>query len=906
MGPSGGRRQVIAPALRLAFAAVLGVIVGTALVSYRNTREMARSSRGVVHTHEALAQVSGVLSAIQAVETSARGYVLTGDRTYLEPYVAARRSLRPRLDRLAHLTADNPRQQRLLVQLRTRVRARLVLLRKAIRLVKAGRREAARGVAASEADRRAMDAVRATAARMERVERSLLKRRARTAAAMTRIATVTFTVAAALAVLLIGAMYSLLTRFVAARDRADLERSRLLAREQAAREFAEVAAAAQGRSEERYRSLVAATSSVVWTSDPTGAFVVPQSSWEAYTGQPWREHRGWGWLASLHPDDRERVQAEVTRATAARAVYEVEARLWQAAAGRYRHVVSRAVPVLALDGSVREWIGTIADVDEQRRAAEALRESEARFRSMADAAPVMIWMAGLDKGCTYVNASWLAFTGRTFEEEAGDGWTAGVHPDDLPAYLATYHEAFDARRPFRAEYRRRRADGVYRWLLDTGTPRLDGEGRFVGFIGSCIDITERKAAEAERESLLATAERMRAQAEAASRAKDAFLATVSHELRTPLSPVLLWARMLREGKLAGDDAAHALAAIEQCGKTLAKLIDDLLDMSRIIAGKLRLEPRPVRLPPVIHAAVDVVRPAAEAKGVDVEVAIDGEAAVSGDPERLQQIVWNLVSNAVKFTPRGGRVEVALRRAAGHVEIVVRDTGEGMTAEFLARAFDRFEQAAVPSGRRRGGLGLGLAIVRHLVELHGGTVRAESEGLGRGAVFTVTLPLLLVAPRPPGEPPRHAVAGRSGYGALAGLRILVVDDEPETTEGVSRLLATCGAEVKSATSAAQAREIFACWAPDVLVSDVGMPEEDGYSLIGHLRAQPSARAGIPAIALTAYAGVEDRIRLLSSGFQAHVVKPVEPDELVAVIASVARYTTRAAGTPGRPDAAHGAG
>src|SRR5579884_206932 len=891
MRPSGGRRSVITPALRLVFAAMLGVIVGTALVSYRNTREMARSSRGVVRTHEALAEVSALLSAVQAVETSARGYVLTGDRTYREPYLAARASLRPRLGRLAHLIADNPRQRRLLAQLRTRVQARLALLRRAIRLVKAGRREAARVAAAGKADRRAMDAVRATAARMQRVERTLLQQRVRTAAAMTRIATVTFTVAAALAALLVAAMYSLLARFVAARDRADLERTRLLAREPAARAFAAVAAAAQGQSEERYRSLVAATSSVVWTSDPTGAFVVPQSSWEAYTGQLWQEHRGWGWLASFHPDDRERVRAEVTRAIAARAVYEVEARLWQAATGRHRHVVSRGVPVLAADGSVREWIGTIADVDEHRRAEEALRESEARFRSMADAAPVMIWMTGLDKGCTYLNASWLAFTGRSFEEEAGYGWTAGVHPDDLPGYLAIYHEAFDARRPFRAEYRLRRADGVYRWLLDTGTPRLDGEGRFVGFIGSCLDITERKAAEAERESLLATAERMRAEAEAASRAKDAFLATVSHELRTPLSPVLLWARMLREGKLAGDDAAHALSVIEQCAKTLAKLIDDLLDMSRIIAGKLRLEPRPVRLPPVIHAAVDVVRPAAEAKGVHVEVAIEAEAAVvSGDPERLQQIVWNLVSNAVKFTPRGGRVDVALRRVASHVEIVVRDTGEGMAPEFLARAFERFEQAAVPSGRRRG-LRVGVAVVgRHLVELHGGTVRAESEGVGRGAVFTVTLPLLVLA-RSAGELARPRAGARGGEGALEGLRILVVDDEPETTHVVSQLLATCGAEVESATSAAQAREILARWAPDLLVSDVGMPEEDGYSLISHLRAQSAERAGIPAIALTAYAGVEDRIRLLSSGFQAHVVKPVEPDELLAVIASVVRYAAR---------------
>ena len=397
--------------------------------------------------------------------------------------------------------------------------------------------------------------------------------------------------------------------------------------------------------------------------------------------------------------------------------------------------------------------------------------------------------------------------------------------------------------------------------------------------------------------------RARAAAEAASRAKDAFLATVSHELRTPLSPILAWSRMLRQGTLGEEKARRALEAIERCARSQAQLVEDLLDVSRIITGKLRLDVRPVPLAPVVQAAVEVVRPAAEAKGLELQVVLDAEVGtVTGDPERLKQVVWNLASNAVKFTPKGGRVEVRLERVDGRVEITVRDSGQGIRPEFLPHIFQRFEQADSTSTRAHGGLGLGLAIVRHIVELHGGTVHAESPGEGQGAVFTVALPLAVaqtageVELRPP---KRSAPASQHGSAPLDGLRVLVVDDEPDNNEVVGTLLSSCGAEVRLAGSARQAVEMLREWKPDVLVTDIAMPDQDGCDLLATIRSQEGEPAEILAVALTAYASKEDRIRLLSAGFQAHVVKPVDATELTAVVESLGRTAQRLRAQAGRP-------
>jgi signal transduction histidine kinase len=392
------------------------------------------------------------------------------------------------------------------------------------------------------------------------------------------------------------------------------------------------------------------------------------------------------------------------------------------------------------------------------------------------------------------------------------------------------------------------------------------------------------SARMELQSALATAE-------AAGRAKDDFLAVVSHELRTPLNAILGWVQLILMGRLDAATQKRAHESIERNAKSQARLIEDILDMSRIVAGRFRLNVAAVDLAATIEASLDVVRPAAEAKGIRLQSLLDSQLGhISGDGERLQQVFWNLLSNAVTHTPSGGRIFVRLQRVNSHVEVCVNDSGKGIDAAFLPHMFERFRQEENSATRRHTGLGLGLAITRHLVELHGGEISAESEGAGKGATFTVKLPLAAVQ-RSDLAIARVAklgsgdVATRAQLASLEGLRILVVDDEADVRELVSTILRQSGAAVTAVRSASEALEAFATTTPDVLVSDIEMPGEDGYSLIRKLRGLPAGRA-VPAIALSAYAGPGDRMRALDAGFQLHVAKPVEPVELVAVIANLA--------------------
>ncbi|MGH9968729.1 MAG: ATP-binding response regulator [Pyrinomonadaceae bacterium] len=405
------------------------------------------------------------------------------------------------------------------------------------------------------------------------------------------------------------------------------------------------------------------------------------------------------------------------------------------------------------------------------------------------------------------------------------------------------------------------------------------------------EITERKQAEEERAQLLVREQAARAEAEQANRTKDEFLATLSHELRTPLSAILGWSHLVRTGKLDEAQMSRAFETIERNARSQSQLIDDLLDVSRIITGKLQIEPSPVDLSSVIEAAIDAVRPASEAKGIQFETVLDSTTClVPGDTNRLQQIFWNLFSNAVKFTPESGQVRVEMKRCAPHVSVSVQDSGIGISREFLPFIFDRFRQADGSTTRVHGGLGLGLAIVKHLVQLHQGTVEVKSEGKGQGSTFMVTLPLS--SGRSSQAIDESATSKREKNGlptafskALEGLRILVVDDELDSRELLTAILTWCGSEVKCTESAQDAITAFRAWKPDLLVSDIGMPKEDGYSLIRKLRKLKSKRAqGIPAVALTAYATSEDRTRALSSGFQLHISKPIDPEALVRLIAA----------------------
>ena len=405
--------------------------------------------------------------------------------------------------------------------------------------------------------------------------------------------------------------------------------------------------------------------------------------------------------------------------------------------------------------------------------------------------------------------------------------------------------------------------------------------------------TELETANKLKDELLVREQEARASAEAANRAKDEFLSMLSHELRTPLNAMLGWSQLLRSQKLNEATRSRALEAIERNARGQANLIEDLLDISRIITGKLRLHVRPLELVPVIEAAIDTVRPAADAKQVRIQSVLDPLAGpVSGDSDRLQQVVWNLLSNAIKFTPKGGRVQVRLERVNSHVEIVVSDTGVGINSDFLPYIFERFKQADSTHTRSHGGLGLGLAIVRHLVELHGGNVQAQSPGEGQGSTFIVQLPLTVVLNTNESERIHPTVGGEVSFDyapTLSGLSILVVDDEIDARELLSTVLQECGAVVSAVASVADAIAAIEQFQPDILVSDIGMPGEDGYSLIRRIRAMEAQNGGrIPAVALTAYARVEDRTRALAAGFQMHIAKPVNPTELVAVIANLAGW------------------
>jgi len=419
----------------------------------------------------------------------------------------------------------------------------------------------------------------------------------------------------------------------------------------------------------------------------------------------------------------------------------------------------------------------------------------------------------------------------------------------------------------------------------------DDRGKLVSVLSLVLDVTARQSAEEERAASLLRERDARRHAEEADRLKDEFLATLSHELRTPLTSILGWASMIRSGEVEGSSATRAVETIERNARSQARLIDDLLDVSRIITGNLRLDLHPLNLAPIVDAALDALRPTADVKGIKLQTHfVPEECLVKGDPNRLRQVIWNLLSNAIKFTQRGGSVSIDLTCVESTARLTVSDTGDGISPDFLPYVFDRFRQAEGSISRKQGGLGLGLAVARHLVELHGGTITAESEGLGQGSVFSVDLPLATERRDPArAEERRREVErrrSRSGVIRLDGVHVMLVEDDDDSRKLLGTMLKRHGARVTSTKSAAEALEAVANEAPDVLISDIGMPDQDGYQLIRSLRALPAEKGGkIPAIALTGYASRKDRERALSSGYHQHMAKPIEQADLINAIAAL---------------------
>ena len=557
-----------------------------------------------------------------------------------------------------------------------------------------------------------------------------------------------------------------------------------------------------------------------------------------------------------------------------------------------RVMLAQYIPDLTASGTVQGVYVQATDITERKITDAQLRESEARFRLLADNISQFAWIADEQGLIFWYNQRWFDYTGTTLEEMQGWGWQKVHHPEHVDRVVARLQHSWDTGEVWEDIFPLRSHAGEYRWFLSRALPIRDEAGKITRWFGTNTDINEEKLAQQERERLLQREQLAHAEAEAANRTKDEFLAIVSHELRAPLNAMLGWARILRSGKYKPETLPHALEVIERSARSQQQLIEDLLDSSRIISGKLRLDMQPLDLTMVIEAALDTMRPAAEAKNITFEtVYLVANAVITGDHERLQQVVWNLVSNAVKFTPNNGRVTLRLERVDPYLQLTVSDTGQGVNSEFLPYVFDRFHQADSSSTRRYSGLGLGLALVRHLVELHGGTVSADSPGAGLGTNFMINLPLRAVRSSASENESAQTDSNMrlNLLRVLEGLRILVVDDEADARDLIALMLQHQGVLVTTAASAAEAIELLSQANGllfDCMVSDIGMPDNDGYELMRRVRALSGERGKpLPAIALTAYGRARDRIAALSSGFQMHVPKPVEPSELTMVIAGL---------------------
>ena len=727
------------------------------------------------------------------------------------------------------------------------------------------------------------------------------------------------------------------------------------------------------QSEEELRALANTIPQLAWMADPDGAITWFNERWYEYTGSTPAQTTGWGWKKMYDPEVLPAVLEHWDESVRTGAPFEMEFPI-RGADGNYRWFLTRVEAVHDRDGNVVRWFGTNTDVDQVKRAEQALREESHVLELLNSTGTILastrdlhsLMQAATDAAAGVSGARYAAFY---HVGQAGDGvlFSLTTHTGATSSEFRSIGEP-DAGTMFGpglaagglvrlGDLRRdpRYADGGPRFDAPGGHPPLRSymavpvvarSGELLGtmFFGhpeadvftlrserivsgiaaqAAIALDNIRLVEAasraaeERKVLLENEREARAEAERTSQMKDEFLATLSHELRTPLSAILGWSQVLRRGSRDGADLQRGLTTIERNARAQAQLIEDLLDMSRITSGKVLLDMQTVDPASFIDAAIETVRPAADAKGIHIErhYGATGGPLVAGDPGRLQQVVWNLLTNAIKFSPREGRVDIEVAQRGEQVAITVRDNGAGIGPEFITHVFERFRQADASMTRRHGGLGLGLSIVKHLVEQHGGTVRAESAGEGRGASFTVELPLAKAAPRIPGSglsaaraamirseapaagpdpltgelpfmPPNSEPAPEVVVRDLTGMSVLVVDDDRDARELIARILADCHASVRLAADARDAYAQLRAVPPDLLISDLGMPDVDGLELLSWVRALPrDAGALVPAIALTAFARPEDRLKALEAGFTTHISKPVEQSELMAAIGMV---------------------
>ncbi|MBE9155965.1 PAS domain S-box protein [Nodosilinea sp. LEGE 06152] len=665
------------------------------------------------------------------------------------------------------------------------------------------------------------------------------------------------------------------------------------------------AEAALRQSEERFRDMADNAPVMIWVTNSSGHCTYLNRGWYEFTGQIEETALGFGWLDAVHPADSESSKAIFLSAHARREPFRLEYRL-RRQDGEYRWTIDAANPWFDKDGEFKGYIGSVIDISDRKRVEAALHESENRLRLTMTSAELGTWDFNPSSQTLKWDDQCKAMFGLSPRAEISwEVFLAGLHPEDRDRVHQVVLQSFnpESNGDYNIEYRTvGLEDNIERWVAARGKAFFNSAGVVTRFVGTILNITDKKRAEAEREQLLRREQAARAAAERANQIKDEFLAVLSHELRSPLNPILGWTNLLQTRQFDAAKTAEALAIIERNAKLQTQLIDDLLDVAKILRGKLSLTMTSVNLSAVVDAAIDTVKTTAVAKGISLHAQLPNVGQLSGDAARLQQIVWNLLSNAIKFTARGGQVDIRLKHITLHNEapdqenssasgahaqfpyaqITVTDTGRGICPDFLPHIFESFRQEDASITRNYGGLGLGLAIVRQLVEAHGGSIVADSAGEGLGATFTVRLPLLSVEPKT--QPTAKLLPQDLN---LSGIRVLAVDDDPDARELLTVLLTYYGADVLTVTSAAAVLANIESFQPDVLVSDIGMPGIDGYTLLQKLRALPATKGGqIPAIALTAYAREDDHQRSISSGYQRHVTKPLQPEQLVQAVMALA--------------------
>ncbi len=897
----------------LVFAISIILLVIIVFFAFRSVNSLGESLKWEKHTFEVITQLDETLELIVDAETGVRGFLITPDETDLEPYNQAQDKIGGSLAKLQSLISDNPAQTERAAKLKTLAAERLAVLKSAVEMRRTQSLEQVLEKLSLSRGRELMSEVRLLVGTMEKEERNLLKQRETEGDENLKITRRMLYLASIAGIISLGLANFAIFREIGKRGQAEArikEANKELEQrvEERTGELSQINQdlIAEGKRREASekkssdseiftRAILNSLSAHIAVINAQGEIVAVNDAWKNLGGEDCADEElsetgiGQNYLqvcrrSAAFEENTEFVLTNLEAIlSGAKDDFSYEYPCHSPSEERWF-----ILQVNALQGERRGAVISHINITDRKRVEIELKNSEEFNRSIFENSPDCVKVLNLDGTLRVINSNGLCgMEIDDFEPFVGKSWVDFWEGDENEA---AYQAVESARNGVTAHFEgfRKTAKGTLKYWNVSVAPVFDSEGKPVRLVTTSRDITDHREAEREREQLLKREQAARKDAEIANRLRDEFLATVSHELRAPLNSILGWARLLEKGQLDQTTAEKAYNTIVRNAESQNRLIEDLLDVSRIISGKLRLEVITMKPINVVESALETVRPAAEAKGIKIE--IKGEADIShisGDPNRLQQVIWNLLSNAIKFTPPEGEVRLEIEREDDFVEIRVRDTGVGIKEEFLPHVFDRFRQADASSIRKFGGLGLGLAIVRHITEMHGGTVHAFSEGENKGSTFVVRLPLIV----PTGDEEQNtknkvASLENEPEWNLDGMLILVVDDEEDTRQLLVQSLTFYGATVITASSAAQAFDALREKNPDVMVSDIGMPDEDGYSLIRRIRALTDKQhRDIPAIALTAFTRAQDRMKALTSGYQNHVAKPVEPDELATVIASL---------------------